>query len=339
MTPCSSPSVQSSLSPRAPDSNARNLALTPTFSGPPVLHTPVLLTEALQALAVRPNGRYIDATVGLAGHSFAILNASSPSGRLLGFDVDPEALVQAQTRLRPFGSRAQLVHANFRELAALASAAEFTAVDGILLDLGVSSLQLGPDGRGFSFQFEARLDMRMDPRLPLSAAELVNSLEERELANLLLRYGEEPQARRVARAIVRARPIGSTIQLAETVAAAAGRFGQRMHPATRTFQALRIAVNSELESLEMALAASLSVLRTGGRLAVISFHSLEDRIVKDFIRSESRDCVCPPSLPICVCTHRARLKALTRTPIVPGSAEVASNPRSRSSKLRIAERL
>jgi 16S rRNA (cytosine1402-N4)-methyltransferase len=302
-------------------------------------HLPVLLEESIAGLAIRPGGRYIDGTLGLGGHAERILEASSPDGRLLGIDVDPNALTRAQARLSRFGDRAQVIKGNFRRLGRLSAESGFADVDGILLDLGVSSLQLSAGGRGFSFQHDAPLDMRMDPTLDRTAADLVNDLRCTDLAELLHHYGEEPSAVRIARAIVRRRPFRTTAELAGAIEVAAPRRGARLHPATRTFQALRIAVNDELESLKQALDASLGLLRSGGRLAVISFHSLEDRIVKGFFREESRDCLCPPQLPVCICSHKAALRLVQASAVNASPAEVAANPRSRSAHLRVAARI
>ncbi len=320
-----------------------NRAVRPGEAGPDAFeHTPVLLAEALTALEPRPGGRFVDATVGGGGHAAALLDRTAPDGRLLGLDQDPEAVAAARARLARYGTRAVVVHANFEALAAVAAAHGFTGVDGVLFDLGVSSHQLTTGRRGFSFRVDAPLDMRMDPTAGPTAADLVNTLDEAALADLIYQYGEEPRSRAIARAIVRARattPIDSTLRLAELVARAAGGRQGRSHPATRTFQALRIAVNRELEVLERALAAAVELLRPGGRLAVISFHSLEDRIVKRFIAAAERPCVCPPQVPVCVCGRLPTLRALTRKPVEPGAAEIAANPRSRSARLRAAERL
>ncbi|MGB9593673.1 MAG: 16S rRNA (cytosine(1402)-N(4))-methyltransferase RsmH [Anaerolineae bacterium] len=301
-------------------------------------HTPVLLNEVVEALAIRPFGWYVDCTVGLGGHSQAILEASQPDGRLLGLDADAHSLELARQRLTAFGDRAVLVHANFRDLERVARDAGVDAANGIVMDLGLSSWQLADSARGFSFHDTGSLDMRFDPSEGAGAADLVNALPEDELAALIWRYGEEPKARPIARAIVRARPIATAGQLAEVIARAVGRRG-RIHPATRTFQALRIAVNRELESLEAALPQAVRLLAPGGRLAVIAFHSLEDRIVKTFFRNESRDCICPLGIPQCICGHRATLRIVTKKPITPGPREVSTNPRARSAKLRVAERL
>lgn len=304
-------------------------------------HLPVLLSETIAGLAIRPGALCIDGTLGGAGHAEALLIASAPTGRLLGLDLDPEAVARGRARLAPFGERAVLVQASFGQMATMAAAHGFSAVDAILLDLGVSSFQLEEAARGFSFQADGPLDMRMDPAGPLSAAQIINEWTQEELADLIYRYGEEPRGRQIARAIVAARPLRTTGQLAELVSRVVGRGqgGRRIHPATRTFQALRIVVNDELATLEAALPQVVSLLAPGGRFAVITFHSLEDRIVKQFIQRETRDCLCPPGLPECRCGHRATLRAVTRKPIRPGAAEVAANPRSRSAKLRIAERL
>jgi 16S rRNA (cytosine1402-N4)-methyltransferase len=303
-------------------------------------HIPVLLEEALQTLAPRSGGRYIDATLGGGGHAEAILEASAPEGRLLGLDADPRAIARVQQRLARFGPRAILVQANFRNIAAVARAQHFQPVDGILFDLGVSSYQFDEAGQGFSFSQEGPLDMRMDPEAGPSAADLVNTLEADDLADILYRYGEERRSRRIARAIVANRPIATTTQLAEVVLKAIGRRpGARLHPATRTFQALRIAVNDELGALEAALPQALDLLKPGGVLAVISFHSLEDRIVKHYFRQESRDCICPPHTPVCTCGHKARIKEIHRKGLTPSPDEIVRNQRSRSARLRAARKL
>lgn len=257
---------------------------------------------------------------------------------LLAIDLDPEALKVAQRTLAPFGERALLVEADFRDLKRGAMEHHFHPVDGILLDLGLSSLQLDRPERGFSFLREGSLDMRFSPRQKLTAAELVNGLSQEELASLLKRYGQEPKARAIARAITLHRPIESTRELAAIVAQVVGR-RRRLHPATKTFLALRIAVNDELTALEEVLPQAVEILAVGGRLAVISFHSLEDRIVKELMQRESRDCLCPPEVPVCRCGHRRSLQVITKKPIRPTPEEVERNPRSRSARLRIAARL
>jgi 16S rRNA (cytosine1402-N4)-methyltransferase len=309
-------------------------------------HIPVLYEEVMAGLQIQPGGRYIDATLGAGGHAVGMLQASTPDGQVLGLDADPAAIAYAREILDPFGARAILQVANFRDLKSAAGSLGFEGVDGILLDLGLSSRQLADGRRGFSFSREGPLDMRFNPDYGQSAADLVNSLSETELADLLWRYGEERHARRIAKAIVVARPVTTTGQLARLVGRAVaqrGRRGQasqpRIDPATRTFQALRIAVNDELDALARALPQARDLLRPGARLAVIAFHSLEDRLVKQFYRQEAQDCICPPEAPVCTCQHQATLRIITRKPIRPTDEEIARNPRSRSAKLRLAERL
>ncbi len=304
------------------------------------IHVPVLLEEVLHALRVKPGGRFVDATVGGSGHAHEILAASSPDGVLLGLDRDPAALELAAERLSECGSRVQLVHASFARLEEIARHTGFTEADGILFDLGLSSLQLADTERGFSFLADGPLDMRFDPTAGgPTAADLVNQLSVEELADLLFQYGEERQSRRIAAAIVEARPLDTVGQLVDVIEDTVGRRRGRLHPATLTFQALRIAVNEELTAIEEALPQAVEILAEGGRLAVIAFHSLEDRIVKQFMRRESKDCICPPELPVCVCEHRASLDLIVRKPIRPSEQEMAANPRARSARLRVAERI
>lgn len=303
-------------------------------------HIPVLLDEVLRGLNPHPGQHHIDATLGAGGHAEAILQAIAPDGQVLALDADPVALNSARQRLAPYNDRVHLVNANFAQLATIARSYDFVPVHGVLLDLGLSSVQLSAAERGFSFQSEGPLDMRYDPSGPITAADLVNSLSQSELADLLYRFGEERRSRGIARAIVAARPIYSTQELADVVArAVGGRRGAKIHPATRTFQALRIAVNDELGALSSALPEATTILAPGGRLAVISFHSLEDRIVKNFFIQESKDCICPPDQPTCTCGHRATLRIITRKPIIASSDETRVNPRARSAKLRVAERM
>lgn len=304
-----------------------------------VLHTPVMVEEVLYYLNVQPGGRYVDCTVGTGGHALAIMEAASPGGLLLGLDIDPAALRIARERLAPYGASVQLVEANFREVGEICRWYGFVPVHGVLFDLGLSSIQIEEGERGFSFQREAPLDMRFSPDQQLTAADIVNHWDEHEIADILWRYGEERFSRRIARRIVQARPLRTTLELARVVEQAVGQARSRIHPATRTFQALRIAVNQELENLEAALEEAHGLLGFGGRLVVISFHSLEDRIVKEFFRRESRDCICPPETPTCICDHKATLRLLTKTPVRPRPEEVRANPRSRSAKLRAAERI
>ncbi len=301
-------------------------------------HIPVLVEEVIQALNVQPGGRYVDGTLGGGGHATAILERSLPGGQLLGIDTDPEAIRIAHTRLEAHRASAILVNENFVNLQAICYKHDFFPVHGILFDLGLSSLQLDSD-RGFSFQREAPLDMRFSPAESLTAADIVNTYPEAELARLIKTYGEEGYSRQIARDIVRERPIRTTLELAGIIERVYGGRRGRIHPATRTFQALRIAVNQELENLESALRQAVSLLGFEGRLVVISYHSLEDRIVKQFMQREARDCVCPPGTPACVCGHTASLRLVNKKVIVPSLAEVALNPRSRSARLRVAERL
>lgn len=305
-------------------------------------HVPVLYDETLRWLAPRTGEAYVDCTVGGGGHAAGILARSSPGGRLLGIDADPSALREAEARLRPYAPRFALVHGNFADLERLARWHGFAPADGVLFDLGVSSFELDRPERGFSFRAEAPLDMRFDSTQGATAADLVNDLDEPELADLLYRFGEEPRARIIARAVVAERRRGrieTTAQLARLVERTLRGPRGRIHPATRVFQALRIAVNHELERLEAALPQAVAVLGPGGRLAVISFHSLEDRIVKRFLAEQAKGCICPPELPVCACGHEPTLELLTRKPVVPSAEEIARNPRSRSAKLRVARRL
>ncbi len=305
----------------------------------PTLHEPVMLEETIQALAVEPGGRYIDCTLGGGGHAAAILERSLPGGWLLGIDADPEAIRVARIKLGTYGGSAFFVNENFLNLEAICYKYDFLPVHGILFDLGLSSLQLDDDGRGFSFQREAPLDMRLSPNQKLTAAEIVNTYPEAELAHLLEAYGEEEHSRELARRIVWGRPIKTTLQLSRIAEQVSGRRRGKIHPATKTFQALRIAVNQELEHLELALKQAVNLLGLEGRLVVISYHSLEDRIVKQFMQQESRDCICPPGVLTCTCRHTATLKLINKRVITPSYGEVLANPRSRSAKLRAAERL
>jgi 16S rRNA (cytosine1402-N4)-methyltransferase len=308
-------------------------------SGDPAAHLPVLYQEIIHSLKPHRGGRYVDGTVGAGGHAAGILEASSPDGFLLGMDVDPVALELARQRLTPFQDRVILIQASYTTLAKQVKNLEWEKVDGILLDLGVSSMQLDQAERGFSFRESANLDMRFDPGNPVTASQLINELPEDELANIIYRYGEERKSRQIARAIVRERPIRTTTELAEIVRRVVRSEKPGRHPATRTFQALRIAVNNELTALEEVLPQAIAVLASGGRLAVITFHSLEDRIVKQFFRRESKDCICPPRQPVCTCGHTAVIQEVSRRPIEPGETEISTNPRARSARLRVAQKL
>jgi 16S rRNA (cytosine1402-N4)-methyltransferase len=309
-------------------------------------HLPVMPVEVLAMLATRPGHHTIDATVGGGGHAQRILAASDPDGRLLGLDADGAAIAKVGDRLGPLaGERLVLRQANFREIGTVAPEAGFAQVDGCLFDLGLSSDQLADAERGFSFRTPGALDMRFDTSTGAPASELLATLDAAELAALFKQYGEEPFAARIGRAIVNARetaPIETARDLAalvEQVAPGRAPGRRRVHPATRVFQALRIAVNEELDALQAGLAAGLDLLRPGGRLVVLSYHSLEDRIVKRFFQAERRGCTCPPEAPVCVCGRQPRLRLVTPKGLVPEEAEVAANPRARSARLRAAERL
>ncbi|MEO7118580.1 MAG: 16S rRNA (cytosine(1402)-N(4))-methyltransferase RsmH [Candidatus Limnocylindrales bacterium] len=308
-------------------------------------HLPVMVEEVMAALSPVPGSFEIDTTLGGGGHAFRILGAATPGGRLLGLDADAAAVARSTERLAAYGDSAVVRQSNFEHLGEVATEAGFGAVDGVLFDLGLSSYQLADEERAFSFRAEGLLDMRFDPTRGVPARQLLATLGEGELTDLLRRFGEEPHARRIARAIVDERhrvPIETGQQLARVVASAspAARPGRsRIHPATRTFQALRIAVNRELDTLPVALAAAVDLLRPDGRLAVISYHSLEDRIVKRFVAAERKGCICPPRLPVCVCGRSPRLAPIGPQPQRPSHEEVATNPRSRSARLRVAKKL
>ena len=296
-------------------------------------HNPVMVDEVVSALKPRSGGRYIDCTTGEGGHAEAILGHCDPPARLLGLDLDREALAAAEDRLSGFREMTTLVETSYVNIAEIAAQQDFLPCDGVLFDLGVSSLQLDSASRGFAFLKEATLDMRFGPSIGRSAREIVNDTDEEGLANLIYRLGEERRSRRIARAIVRARPVETTIELADIVARAAGRPSRtrrRSHPATRTFQALRIAVNDELGNVESGVRAAIEVLRPGGRLVVISYHSLEDRIVKNLLREEAK-----PVDEI----HSPTLRLITKRVLKPESSEIETNSRSRSARMRVAERL
>ena len=295
-----------------------------------------MVQQVLSALRVKPGGLYIDCTIGEGGHSLALLDAA-PDARILGIDLDPQALEVARRRLRGHLDRVTLGHGNFAELDVIADDCGFKPVDGILFDLGLSSLQVEAEERGFSFRREAPLDMRFDPSQSMTAHEMVNDCSEQSLADTIWRLGEEPGARRIARAIVRARPIETTTQLAAVVTRALRRPRGRIHPATRVFQAIRMAVNREMDNLARGLEQAVRSLAGGGRLAAISYHSLEDRMVKNFLHREASECICPPGTPQCTCGHIATIRLVHRRVIRPTPAEVRTNPRSRSARLRVAE--
>ena len=307
------------------------------------LHKSVLLDETVRMLAPAADEIFADCTLGMGGHTEAILEASE-AVRVIGIDQDTEAIRLASERLKPFGERVKIFHANFAEIKTVLAEAGVQKVNGVLADLGVSSLQFDDAKRGFSFRFDAPLDMRMDAASDYeTAAELLERLSEEEIADLIYKYGEERMSRRIARRIVWKREIGepvkTTRELAETVEKAVGRKPKdKIHPATRTFQALRIAVNREIEILEEFIGDAVDCLKTGGRLAVITFHSLEDRVVKQTFQRLSGKCECPPRLPQCVCGARQEIEILTRKPIVPLESETADNPRARSAKLRVCSK-
>ena len=318
-------------------------------------HIPVLRNEILDFLSPNPNGVYVDATIGLGGHSYSILKTSFPTGRLIGIDLDENALAIAEQRLYSFNDRLILKHGNFGELKSLLDTCGISKVDGVLLDLGVSSLQLDSPDRGFSFQHLGPLDMRMDMRLATSAEQIVNNSTPEQLIQIFNEYGEERFTKQIVQRIVQVRterPITTTLQLAEIVEQVYNKKNQhskesrklknkmkRIHPATRVFQALRIQVNGELNNLRRGLDAAVSVLKTGGHICSISFHSLEDRIVKQKFRLYASNCVCPPKTPVCICTHEKTLEIVTSKPVLPSQSEIDANPRARSAKLRVACRV
>ncbi|MEE2880519.1 MAG: 16S rRNA (cytosine(1402)-N(4))-methyltransferase RsmH [Chloroflexota bacterium] len=317
--------------------SAVNLANTP-------LHDPVLSREAVEHLCVRSGSVYVDATAGEGGHSLALLQASAPSGRVLGIDRDPLSLARARKRLELFGNRFIPAEGNFADIYPIAQRSKYTSANGILLDLGLSSWQLESSGAGFSFQRNEPLDMRFDRggSLP-TASDLINFTSEEELIRILFDFGEEPKARAIAKSIILSRSkfrIETTAQLLNILKAIPGLGrGRRTHPATRTFQAFRIAVNEELTNLQKGIIGAISLLASGGRLAIISYHSLEDRIVKQTFSTESTDCICDKTLPVCICGHQAIIRIINRRIITPTSTEVRSNPRSRSARMRVIEKI
>lgn len=302
-------------------------------------HTPVLAQEVLESLAPECGHRYIDATVGAAGHAQAILEASHPDGMLIGLDVDKNALAIARERLAPFSKRAHLFHLSYTGIAQALQNVGWDGMDGILFDLGVSSMQVDTPQRGFSFVKDGPLDMRFNENDSRSAADIINHWSEDDLADIIWEYGEEPRSRSIAHAISQSRPLETTKQLADLVLDVYHGQRGKTHPATRTFQAVRIAVNDEMNAIQKGLEQALRFLHPGGKIAVISFHSLEDRIVKNYFRRESKDCICPPEQPVCVCGHKASLTLLTKKPITAKDDEIKNNPRSRSAKLRVAQKI
>lgn len=313
------------------------------FGNPHLVHVPVLLREAIDLLSPRSGGVYVDGTLGAGGHASEILKRSTPDGILIGLDQDPEAVLRCKAGLSPFGDRVIVRHANYRDLPAVLAETGHETVDGVLLDLGVSWFHLKTPERGFSFMLDGPLDMRMDTGRPRTAADLVNNLSRDELAKIIREYGEERRAGAIARAIEKARarrPITSTVQLAEIISSVFPPYPpRRIHPATLTFQALRIAVNDELGALREGISRILPLLRPGGRIAVITFHSLEDRVVKQAFVFAAKGCICPPKLPVCACGKQPSLKVLTHRPMTARPEEIAENPAARSAKLRAAEKL
>lgn len=306
-------------------------------------HRPVMIKEVVESLRCRSGGIYVDGTLGGGGHAYEILRNSAPAGVLIGIDHDEEAIREAERRLQEFGPRKILIKGNFADLGLILADLKFSYADGIILDLGVSSHQLDEAERGFSFAREAPLDMRMDMDRDLSAAALVNEWPESELARIIWDYGEEKMARRIARAIARQRsqaPILTTSSLADLVCRVMPEAPwRRLHPATKTFQAIRIAVNDELANLAQAIKSGTAALASGGSFSIVSYHSLEDRIVKNEFRAGEGGCTCPPRLPVCVCKQRPVLRVLTKKPLRPSREEVDANPRARSARLRTAEKI
>lgn len=303
------------------------------------LHRPVLYQEIIDYLAPTSPKHYLDCTAGAGGHSRGILETCTPAGELLSLDIDPSAIALTQAALAGFAGRAYVVHGSYLDARTHLTELGWKDVAGIVMDLGVSSMQLDQAERGFSFRYDAPLDMRFDPSKGHTAADLVNRTDEQELADIIWRYGEERFSRRIARAIINARPFESTFELAKVVRSAIGHTKERQDQATRTFQALRIAVNHELLTIERAIPELIDLLQPKARLAIISFHSLEDRLVKQAFRLASRDCICPPEQLVCTCNHQATVKVLTAHPVLPTEAEMNQNPRARSAKLRVVEKI
>jgi 16S rRNA (cytosine1402-N4)-methyltransferase len=302
-------------------------------------HSPVLYQLSIEILQPESKGRYVDGTLGAGGHAKGILEASHPDGQLLGLDVDDQALEIAGKYLASYKKRATIHKGSYAEIDRHIHQLGWDCANGIILDLGLSSMQLDSAERGFSFVKEAPLDMRFDQATGIPAEEILNTWDEHAIADIIWKFGEEPKSRQIAREIVSHRPIRTTNELASLVLKAYKGKRGKVHPATRTFQAIRMAVNQELETLEKGLEKSVSALCKTGRLAVISFHSLEDRLVKQFFQRESRDCICPPDQPVCTCGHKANVRILTKKPLIPGKEEIEENPRSRSAKLRAVEKI
>ena len=304
-----------------------------------IQHIPVMVPEILKYLEVSSGGRYIDCTLGEGGHTKSLLEASNPGGEVLGIDADHEAIEVSKNRLEEYGERFIYDNSNFKNIKKIAMKSKFVPCHGILFDLGVSSLQLDKESRGFSFRRKAPLDMRFSINQTLTAQDVLNTFSESEISDILYQYGEERQSRKIAKLIIENRPLSNADELSELIKKNIRQTNYKINPSTKTFQALRIYINEELNSLSQALEQSLEILGVGGRMAVISYHSLEDRIVKNFFKKESKYCICPPNIPECDCGHFPKLKIITKKPVSPSQSEIDANKRSRSAKLRVVERI
>jgi 16S rRNA (cytosine1402-N4)-methyltransferase len=304
-----------------------------------IQHIPVMVPEILKYLEVSSGGRYIDCTLGEGGHTKSLLEASNPGGEVLGIDADHEAIEVSKNRLEEYGERFIYDNSNFKKIKKIAMKSKFVPCHGILFDLGVSSLQLDKESRGFSFRRKAPLDMRFSINQTLTAQDVLNTFSESEISDILYQYGEERQSRKIAKLIIENRPLSNADELSDLIKKNIRQTNYKINPSTKTFQALRIYINEELNSLSQALEQSLEILGVGGRMAVISYHSLEDRIVKNFFKKESKYCICPPNIPECDCEHFPKLKIVTKKPVSPSQSEIDANKRSRSAKLRVVERI
>ena len=304
-----------------------------------IQHIPVMVPEILKYLEVSSGGRYIDCTLGEGGHTKSLLEASNPGGEVLGIDADHEAIEVSKNRLEEYGERFIYDNSNFKNIKKIAMKSKFVPCHGILFDLGVSSLQLDKESRGFSFRRKAPLDMRFSINQTLTAQDVLNTFSESEISDILYQYGEERQSRKIAKLIIENRPLSNADELSDLIKKNIRQTNYKRNPSTKTFQALRIYINEELNSLSQALEQSLEILGVGGRMAVISYHSLEDRIVKNFFKKESKYCICPPNIPECDCGHFPKLKIITKKPVSPSQSEIEANKRSRSAKLRVVERI
>ena len=304
-----------------------------------IQHIPVMVPEILKYLEVSSGGRYIDCTLGEGGHTKSLLEASNPGGEVLGIDADHEAIEVSKNRLEEYGERFIYENSNFKNIKKIAMKSKFVPCHGILFDLGVSSLQLDKESRGFSFRRKAPLDMRFSINQTLTAQDVLNTFSESEISDILYQYGEERQSRKIAKLIIENRPLSNADELSDLIKKNIRQTNYKINPSTKTFQALRIYINEELNSLSQALEQSLEILGVGGRMAVISYHSLEDRIVKNFFKKESKYCICPPNIPECDCEHFPKLKIVTKKPVSPSQSEIDANKRSRSAKLRVVERI